>query len=250
MRYVTLNGLARSYLSQTRQPIHRYYRCLKFASDCVRELIFDTLKVTNTVRIPINEFGEAELPHDYVDFCKVGIQAGQYFRPIVNKNTINPLANFDTSTGDQITYPNPVSTDDWTGLYQWWGININSHGENTGAYYGLGAGSEPDTYEIFEDRNVIQVNQDLGATKLVLQYVSDGTYSNAATQISPYAQKAIETYIDWQYKEHSKSFGAYDAQRAKQIFDREHEKLRARKNDLTPELVQRIINRHRKASIQ
>jgi len=251
MRVVSLNSITRSYLSQTKRPIHFYYRCLKFASDALRELLFDTLQITNTVRLPLNEFFEAEIPADCAgDYVKIGVQAGQYFRPLVEKHTLNQLPNFNTTTGVQITYPEIQSTDDWTSLFQWWGVNINTNGENTGGYYGLGAGSEPDTFKWIPERNVIQCNQNVGVTKIVLEYISDGSSNNAATTIPIYAQKCIEAYIDWMYKEHSKSFGAMDAERAKRYFDRQHEILRARKDNLTPELVERIINRNRKASLK
>lgn len=251
MRVVSLNSITRSYLSQSKRPIHFYYRCLKFASDALRELLFDTLQITNTVRLPLNEFFEAEIPADCAgDYVKIGVQAGQYFRPLVEKHTLNQLPNFNTTTGVQITYPEIQSTDDWTSLFQWWGVNINTNGENTGGYYGLGAGSEPDTFKWIPERNVIQCNQNVGVTKIVLEYISDGSSNNAATTIPIYAQKCIEAYIDWMYKEHSKSFGAMDAERAKRYFDRQHEILRARKDNLTPELVERIINRNRKASLK
>jgi len=251
MRYVTLNGITRSVLSQKKKTIHSYYRFLKWHADCLRELLFDTIQITNTVRLPVNEFWECELPADYIDWCGVGVQVGQFVRPLIPKRSINRLANIDTSDGSQITYPSVVDeTDEFAGLVQWWGININTRGENTGGYYGLGAGSEPDTFTIVEERNVIQLNQRITNSKIVLEYISDGTFADAATKITPYAQKTIEGYSDWQYKETSKSFGAYDAERAKRIFDRQHEILRARKNDLTPELVERIINRSRKASLK
>lgn len=251
MRTVSLNAITRSYLSQTKRPLHFYYRCLKFSADCLRELIFDTLQITNTVRLPLNEFYEAEIPADCAgDYVKVGVQAGQYFRPLIEKHTINPLANFNSTDATQISYPDIESTDDWTSLFQWWGVNINSNGENTGGYYGLGAGSEPDTFKWIPERNVIQCNQNVGVSKIVLEYVTDGSFSNAASTVPIYAQKCIEAYIDWQYKEHSKSFGITDRERAKNHFYRQHEILRARKNNLTPELLERIINRNRKASLK
>jgi hypothetical protein len=226
---------------------------LKTSSDCLRELIFDTLQITNTVRLPLNEFFEAEIPEDCADdYIKIGVQAGQYVRPLVEKHTLNSLANFDTDTGEQINYPNfgGNEVEDWSGFFQWWGININSHGENTGGYYGLGAGSEPDTFKWIPERNVIQCNRNVGVSKIVLEYISDGTFSNAATKIPVYAQKTIEEYNIWQFKETSRSYGAQDAQLAKRLFDRQHEILRARKNNLTPELMERIINRNRKASLK
>lgn len=254
MRVISLNAVTRSTLSRLRKPVHYYYQILKSSSDCLRELIFDTLLITNTVRLDLNEFFEAEIPPDCAgDYVKIGVQAGQYFRPLVEKHTLNSLANFDTSTGEQISYPNsePLLGDsDWTGLFQWWGININTNGENTGGYYGLGAGSEPDTFKWVPERNVIQCNQNIGVNKIVLEYISDGSFSNAATTIPVYAQKTIEEYGIWQFKLNSKSYGAYDANDAERVFNRQHEILRGRKNNLTPELIERIINRNRKASIK
>lgn len=252
MRVITLNGLSRSCLKQWGKPIHYYADVLKFCSDCLRELIFDTLQITNTVRIPINEFGECEIPADNVDICGVGLQAGQFVRPLIPKNTLNRLPNINTDDGSQIIYPEITDqTNEWGLPIQWWGsLNTNSRGENTGGYYGIGAGSEPDTYTIVEERNVIQINQQVAETKAVVRYVSDGSFSNAATMIPVYSQKTIEAYARWQFIEISKSYGAMDAQRAKNYFDRQHEILRARKNSLSPELLIRIINRHRKASIQ
>jgi len=250
MRYITLNGITRSYLSQTKRPIHYYFRFLKYASDCIRELIFDTLQVINTTRLPVDEFYQCKIPADCVDIIKVGVQVGQFVRPLIEKSSLNRLPNIDSSDGSQIVYPAPQVTDDWIGTLQWQGVNTTTGGENTGGYYGLGAGSEPDTFIFLPERNVIQLNQNIKDTNIVLEYISDGTYPNAASKITPYAQKAIETYIDWQYKLHSKSYGAGEAEQAKRLFDRQHEILRARKNTLTPDMMERIINRNRKASLK
>lgn len=251
-RLITLNGLTRSYLNQSARPIHRYARCMKYGSDCLTELLFDTLQIINTVRIPVNEFHEAEIPEDCIDKLKVAVQVGQFLRPLVEKTTLNPLPNFsytDPADVSQVVYPSAETDENlWTSL-RWWGYNTNTNGENVGGYYGLGAGSEPDTFSWDEKRNVIQLNYSIVNTFIVLQYISDGTFVNAATQIPVYAKRTIETYTDWQYKENSKTYGLGDAVHAKSIFDRQHEILRARKDNLTPELVQRIINRHRKASI-
>lgn len=254
MRVISLNAIANSCLLQYRKTIHYKAQFLKTSSDCLRELIFDSLLITNTVRLDLNEFFEAEIPPDCVDYVKIGVQIGQYVRPLVERHTINNLANFNPTTGAQINYPNLDSNEDevdaWFGLFQWWGININYHGENTGAYYGLGAGSEPDTFKWIAERNVIQCNRNVGVDKIVLQYISDGSRANAATTVPVYAQKTIEAYNFWQFKEISRSYGAYDADRAKQEFDIQHSRLRARNNNLTPELLERIINRNRKASLK
>ena len=251
MRSVSLNHVTNSYLAQIRKPKHYYARCLKFANDCLRELLFDTLQIVNTQRIDVNEFWEAELPTDYISWTKVGVQVGQFVRPLIPREGINRLANINTTTGAQQNYSGISEENEsvYGGIY-WWGANTNTNGEDIGAYYGLGAGSEPDTFKIIEERNVIQLNQNITNSKIVLEYISDGTFSNSATQITPLSQKTIEAYIDWQYKLHSKSFGAYDADKAEAQFCSQLRFLRARKNPLDPDTLERIINRSRKASLK
>ena len=251
MRSVSLNHITRSVLSQKKLPIHYYYRFLKFSNDCLRELLFDTLQIVNTQRIDINEFWEAELPSDYISWTKVGVQVGQFVRPLIPREGINRLANINSTDGSQETYRSiSDETESVYGGIYWWGVNTNSNGEDIGGYYGLGAGSEPDTFKIVEERNVIQLNQNITNSKIVLEYISDGTFSNSATIITPLAQKTIEAYIDWQYKLHSKSFGAYDADKAEREFYNQLRFLRARKNPLDPDVLERIINRSRKASLK
>lgn len=249
MKYIFINQCVNGWLLQSGRPRHYYLRAAKYASDCLKELLFDRLRITNTVRIDVDEFNEAELPPDMWDWCKVGVQMGQYIRPLIQKNTLNPMMNVSSSDGGQITYPDPSQNLELGGSIGWIGWNRNSNNEDTGGYYGIGAGAEVDTFTFIEDRNIIKVNDDLDVNKIVLEYLSTGAYSNSATRIPGYAEKTITTYIDWNYKLHSKSYGIGDSEQAKRIFDREMEKLAARKNDLTPYDVQRIINRGRRASI-
>src|SRR5688572_23724967 len=143
MRHVTLSGIVKSCLHQKGLPIHYYPRYLKYGSDCLRELLFDTLQVTNIVRLPANDFNEVQIPQDCVDWCSVGVQIGQWKRPLIKKDTLNQLANIDTSTGTQISYPNPQYSN-WGydipyGDISWWGVNVNTNGEFTGGQYGIGA---------------------------------------------------------------------------------------------------------------
>lgn len=250
MKYVSLSQCSKGWLLQTGRSLHWYLRCLKYSSDILKELLFDRLRITNTVRIDKNEFNEFEIPADCYDWCGVGIQMGQYVRPLIQKNTLNRMMNVSTTDGSQITYPDPELNLELGGSIAWIGWNRNSNNEDTGGYYGIGAGAEVDTFTFIEERNCIKVNNDLGVNTIVLCYLSTGAYSNSATLIPAYAEKTITTYIDWNYKLHSKSYGMGDAEQAKRIFDREMEKLAARKNDLTPYDVQRIINRGRRASIQ
>lgn len=252
MKWVTFNGITRSILGQKRLPIHYYSRFLKFVSDGYRELRFDTLQIVNTQRISINENGAAQIPNDCIGVILVGVQVGQYVRPMIEKKSINRLPNYDTSTGLVTTYGLPSNTydRDWGAGLMWTGIHYNDNGENTGGYYGLGTGYETDVYNIIEERDEIQFDETYANSTAVVIYLGDGSFSNPASRVTPLSQKAIESYADWQYKLHSKSFGLGDSQQAKDEFDSQNRRLRARKNNLTPELLVRIINRASKASIK
>ena len=46
-------------------------------------------------------------------------------------------------------------------------------------------------FQIFKERNQIQLDQTYSVENIVLQYVSDGQEADAATQIDPYAIKTI-----------------------------------------------------------
>lgn len=254
MRTISMNGVVRSVLSQKRLPIHYYSRFLKYVSDGYREVRFDSLQIINTVRLTIDANGNAEIPEDCIDASTIrcGVQVGQFVRPLVKRESINRLSNIDTATGEVIPYTSPESTADEVAQYNvnWSAVHYDDTGENTGGYYGLGAGEETDTYAVIEERNQIQFHQSIVNATPVARYLSDGSFVNAASEIPPFAQKTIEDYADWMYKDHSKNFGLGDANAAKDKFDDSHKRLRSRKNDFTPEQLERIMQRRRKASIK
>jgi len=255
MRTTSIHAIVKSVLGQKRLSIHYYSRFLKFAADGYREIRFDSLYAINTVRLSIDDNGVANIPEDCVDASSIrcGVQVGQFVRPLVKRASINRLSNINSETGAVIPYENleDLSDSDFGLSFVGSGsVHYNDNGENIGGYYGIGAGEESDTYSIIEERNEIQFHQSIENVVPVCMYLSDGSFVNAASKITPLAQKCIEEYIDWQYKHHSKSFGLGDARDAEDRFNKAHSRLRSRKNDLTPEQVERIINRSRKATIK
>lgn len=227
--------------------LHFYLQALKAASDCLRELTFDTLKNINTIVLDVSDTGSADLPCDFVDWVKIGAEVGQYVQPLVQKQGINRLVNRD-SAGLPINFPNDsiINTDSvnfpfnngWFGSY-WWGNGF----QDNYPWYGFNAGNIQDGFQVFRERNQIQSDQLLGATSIYLEYISDGQNSDDATQIHPYAQATIEAYIFWQFKEHNRSTGDGERQRAESLFTKEHRKLRARLNGLTKDDLMRIMRK-------
>lgn len=252
MKYITLDGIVRSLLNQKQLPIHYYMRFLKYAADGYRELHFDSLKNIRAVKLPLTDYKAVQLPCDFVDLLKVGVATGQYVQPFVMRNGINRLNNLDAS-GNPTTYGSPTqSTSDYAafGGWDWFTNHFNDYGEATGRYFGLGVGSQRDTFKLIPERNEIQFSEDIQATEVILEYIGDGTCCDSATSIHPYAQKAIEAYADWMYKKHSKSFGLGDEQVAEREFVNQNRKLRARLNGMTMEDIRRSVDSGYLASVK
>jgi len=302
--------------------MHFYVDFLVYAQRCFEEISFDTIGNIRSVRIPINEFSCAPLPDDYMDWCKIGVQIGQFVKPLINRPGMNRLRNYnyyntiatysltagtgyadgtysnialtggtgknvvvnityasgvpsvtlvnpgqdftigDRLTGtfgsgtnfsltvltlvdsDEINYPDEFvddstervdspgypyfNTNFLTGYY----VNYNDHLEYTGRDYG-GRMSRTDTFKVIKERNEIQLHEDLQATYIVLEYVSDGSEIDNATQITPYAKSTFEAFINWKHKENGRSYGEGERERAQQNFNKQHRILRARMSDLT-----------------
>lgn len=231
--------------------LHWYLQGLKAASDCLRELTFDTLKNVNTIILTVDAEGAADLPCDFVDWVKVGATTGQYIQPLVQRSGINRLVNRD-SAGLPIPYTDDsLIINDNSGFNQffngsWWG---NGFFNNT-PWYGFNASNIQDGFQVFRERNQIQSDQLLGATSMYLEYISDGQEANDATQIHPYAQKSIETYIFWQFLEHNRSAGGAEKQRAQNEFSSQRRILRARLNGLTKDDIMRIVRKSYSGAIK
>lgn len=249
MRYVTLDNICRSTLMQCGYSLHYYIQALKSASDCLRELTFDTLQNVNTVNLTISDSGAADLPCDYVDFVKVGVPYSQYVRPLVQKDSINRLQNKDSS-GNVIPYSDNES-DDFLFVPSFYVSDfINDNGEPLGRLFGFNAGWIQDGFKILRERGQIQVDQQLCATSIYLEYISDGQCSDNATKVHPYAQKTIEAYILWQFKQHSRAYGSQERELAKNEFSTQRRILRARMNGLTAQDIKRIVRKSYSATIK
>lgn len=246
MRFATIDNIVRSALMQKSYSLHWYIQALKYASDCIRELTFDSLKNVNTVIIPVSDTGACDLPCDYVDFVKIGVQKGQYIKPLVQDDSINRKVRLDSS-GTPIKYDQPQDSTLFTPL-------LFDNYPYLQYYYepmfGFSAGWLTDSYKVLRERGQIQLDQNVTATQIYLEYISDGQCADNATMVHPYAQKTIEAYIFWQFKEHSRTYGAGERQLAQREFDAQRRILRARLNGLTKDDYIRIVRKGYSATIK
>ena len=235
MKYTSLHKIITGYLLQRKYPIHFYVDFLIYAQRGFEELNYDTLGNVRTVKLEINDYDAVTLPEDFLDLCKIGVVNGQFVKPLVSRNGINRLNNFDTDGTTKIPYP---ETSLFNSFYT--DVNFNDNGEFTGRLYGLKA-DRSDSYKILKERNEIQLHQSINATHVILEYISDGSEVDNATQINPYAKATIEAFINWKWKENNRSYSEYERARAQRQFDHQHKILRARLNTLTLSDIKNII---------
>lgn len=249
----TLDGVVRNYLLRKGYGLHFYMQGLVYGAAGLRELVLDDLKIVNTKLLPIDtDTSEAPLPADFVNWVEVGVNVGDKVRPLVPDAKLNSLPAY-TSSYQQTTYIQQQQGDsDNILLYNYWmpvmwnTVTWNEYGENIGRLFGWGNHGANDTFKIIKERNVIMINEALCVQQgnIVLRYISDGQSVDAISQIPAEAYDTLYKFISWQFKENARHYSEGEKQRAKNEYLGARDVLRARMNDLTPELALRIFQRN------
>jgi hypothetical protein len=179
---------------------------------------------------------------------------GQRIRPLVPTSTLNPLISLDVNQNfseqewtDNVVPPGSNENQLYYGALpyaQWFTVRYNDYGENIGRFFGLGAGYQEDTFQVFKERNQIQLDQKFYVENIVLQYVSDGQSADAASQVDPYAIRTIQAYIEYQMKAHNRTYNMGERQLAENYYIKERKILRARKSDWSVEKIKRIVQKN------
>jgi hypothetical protein len=201
----TLDEITRRGLIESGLPIHYYLEYLVHGATCLRELSFDTLKIVNTIQLPVNEYGAVDLPDDFVDEVAVCLPSSTTLQKLPKQNSINPIRIHDSSTGAYIpptrpgTGKNTAGVDDgffWGSAGWMWFWNVNDFGEPTGRFFGATGGTKRG-YKIIKERRQIQMSYDYSEKSVVLQYISSGQSVDTASQIDIQAIQCIRAWQEW-----------------------------------------------------
>lgn len=254
MKVTNLDTIVKGLLIGRGYPIHFYLQFLYYGSRIFEEIHFDSLQSVKTVKIDINDYGAIPLPCDFMDWVKVGISNGQFIRPLSSREGLTNLNNFDSTTGKKIPYGQQIDGFDIatfdTAFFAGAQTYYNDNGEFIGRMFGVGSGDNAYTFKFLPERNEIQLHEQVPATSIVLQYMTDGSCIDNATMITPYAKGTIETGIIWQYKENSRAYGSGERREARLQHEHQHLILRARKNELTKDKIFAIVRRHTHGAIK
>lgn len=246
----TIDSIVRGALFSKQMPIHYYAQFLHYAMECVKELSLDTLKNVRTVKLNVNEFAEAPLPSDFVDWTKVGMARGQHIVPLRQNKSYNRLPNTDAD-GNQIKHKEPNATSLALPIvYEgyWWTSYVNEYGEHIGRMYG-GQSEDPFTFKIIRERNLIQLDGSWKTSEPVfLEYIYWDT-AKADSYIHPYAERTIKAYIEYKFADWSQR-PANEIQRRKRDYYHAYKELRGRLNPLSKEDIVGIGRMRFKQSIK
>jgi hypothetical protein len=249
MVLTNIDSIVRRWLLESGRPIHYYAEGLYHAATCLRELTLDTLQIVNTVRLPVNEYSSADLPEDFVDEVMVGVMAGNFLQPIAKGMNMNPLRLADAETGQ---YTNNSQSIDGTrvGIQGappvLWYYNNNEYNEPTGKLFGFNGGARQSLYNIDRTRRQIILTETFLGQSVILQYISDGQSTDAASQIDVQAFSTIQAYIEWKRSRNANNNQSPEAY----LYYNERRVLRARLDDLTPADIKQIVRRNFHASIK
>lgn len=231
MRYKSLHEISNSVLLNTGKPVHFYLQVLKHSADCLRELQFDVIGNIRTKKLEINSYGAVELPCDYQDYVRIGTPWGGDVRPSALTFGGNRLVNLDEK-GNKVPY----------GGTNW------CYGNEYGAWLypdGLHLNQErhTDGFMIVNERREVQFTNYREGGFIILDYITDGSEVDNATQVDPYAQACIEAYVMWKLKATNRLISPGEANNEKQEYDRQYRILRGRKSDITPASVRASMQR-------
>jgi len=253
MTVISLDQIVKNILLKRRYSLHFYLDFLVPAKDCLRELSFDLPMNTLRYRIlPIDpNSSEIDMPDDYQDWAGVSLRMGQYLHPLIEDNSLNIIPNYDADFNitPYINGVNTDTTDSQSGAYSgylspyWWTSNINSLGENIGRLFG-GVGAYQDTFKVDKARKKIKINENIGCTEAVLEYIGNGLDADSATHIDAYAQFSIEAFCMWQFKENNRTYSANEAEAGKRYYEQQVQILRARFSDITLNRLKRIVQKN------
>lgn len=248
MTLTTLDQITRRNLLEKGLPLHFYLEYMLHAATCLRELTISTLHIVRAKVIKINSYNAITLPDDFSDDIMLSISTGATLWVIPKRDDINPIRSID-SNGNYVPYPtvyNLNGMDFWGYNPNWvWFWNINDLGEPTGRFFGAGGG-DLRGYQVFRERNEIQLVGPCSGDSVVLLYISDGQSADDATQVEIVAINCIQRYQNWMTSPNRDNINSPEGR----TYVAALRELRARKDDLTPADIKNIVRTNFKASMK
>lgn len=226
MKLITVDRIVRSTIMSRRYTIHHYGMFLHYGLSWLREMNFDALGEVKTWCYNLDSFKSITLPADYIDLSKIGIERDGKVQTIGSKaslaRTKKPYSLYDEDNDNRL----------YVG------------GDGFGSLSAEVFNQHPNAYKILLEQNRIQFDTDMPNCKVYIEYLASGGELHGLSLVHPYAQAAMESYIIWQHKEHSRTISNYDRERARKEYFNARRTLLLRKSDLSLQTILRIIRQN------
>lgn len=235
--YATVNSIVMGALADIGESgTHYYDRFLHWALECLQDFQMDSAQETITRVLVMNDLKQVDLPADFIDYIKIGIQCGDRIKTFSVAENINMILPTD-SCNNPVAFEScdcgvndlPIALD--VGGYYFFNT-FNMYGENLGAIYGHGGGYNRRGYfKINRQDWVIQFTSEVNNTNIYLEYVSTGFDPTEQTVVNQYAKKLIKQYIHWKRACYKSGPNSADALGWERQYDNEYQRVRYRLAD-------------------
>ena len=228
--FVSIHEVVMSALMDIGAGMERYEQHKHWVLEGYKDFHFDLAQEIKTKVLPLTAWKAIELPQDYIDFVKIGIEVNKQIRVFTNDERISlNLPDFDPADG----YPDElvgssVNPDVSSERYLFY--NFDRYGSDTGQLYGLAVkGNGQGEYRVNKERWEIQFGINLDKdTPIYLEYIRDGITACEKTVVNVYAAKLLKLYAHWMRTKYSKSSNQAEIQRAENDYYREYRMVQSR----------------------
>ncbi len=193
-QWILLDECINSYLDESEQSVHKYFKCWHLAFRAMTELGLDAFYLVKSIKIPVNANLTANLPADYLSYSKVGVLNAQ--GEIITMGINNKLTvAFDLSPNrltqtDDNTIPTQVNQQ---GI--WWFNYWNGYAYTP--FYGLPSGTPfIGSFKIDEANGVIVLSQGFSYPYVMLEYTSSPK-EGGEYYVPIQFKEAIIAYLRW-----------------------------------------------------
>jgi len=174
-------------------------RYMSWAIMGYRQLQLNVYKQIKTGIFPLSEINTVDLPSDYVQYSRIGLQVGS---KILEFSSNNNIALEFTLDEDGNETPNPFVSMG----YRPNGINTNNY-INMNNYWGAGFNNIPvrDYFRIDLNRGRIIFSTHIELSQIYMEYIADGLDCIEETLVNPMAYEVIRCYVHLQRVKFSRS---------------------------------------------
>jgi hypothetical protein len=240
--YVNLNYVVNSVLMDMDEyTTSKRKKILQYAIFGVTELNIFVLPSVEVAYLRQNDDFTIDLPDDYLDYIKVGVEVGGPDERRIVTLTLNntlPLPNTDklkicpNSCVDEPTLT-LNNTDYFIPGFGYYFAEHYRNGQYVGEMYGLGGGMGLMQYRVDLKNRQIILNELFENGEIVLEYKSTGIKTDGSTTIPRQAVAALRAYIKWELAENNDKLALSAKDRKRKLYLVEYRLLQYFTNTFT-----------------